>query len=359
MAQSGGTVARTQPDKAKRAVGFVLQGYGTAIGGMAATALIGGLVEALFLITVTQAAFAISKGQSEIAIVSGRHLSVGPTLGVAMALVALRMLLAGCSNWLTARVSTRVVAEVRHRVSRAFLESSWEVQQAQRGGSLQELLTTHSAQTSNLMNAIAQGVVAIANLAGLLAMALVVDAAGALVLVLSVTILGLLLRPLRGIVRRRARTGTEANMEFAVGVNEVSELGFELHIFHVHAKAQARVADAVERVRKAGEKFQFAAGLSTPIYSGLAYLGLLGALAALAASNTTSLASLGATMLVMLRSLSYGQAVQGAYITASAAIPPIEELQRYLNVFEAGCPLDGGKPVDRVGTIAMENVSFA
>ena len=52
------------------------------------------------------------------------------------------------------------------------------------------------------------------------------------------------------------------------------------------------------------------------------------ALGAVAASNTTSLASLGATMLVMLRSLSYGQAVQGAYINVSGAIPAIEELQQ-------------------------------
>ena len=145
-------------------------------------------------------------------------------------------------------------------------------------------------------------------------------------------------------------------MEFAVSVNEVSELGFELHVFHVQDKAEARVAEAIERVRKATERFQFAAGLSTPVYIGLAYLALVGALAAVAASNTTSLASLGATMLVMLRSLSYGQAVQGAYISVSGAIPAIDELHHRLEIFDAGRRLDGGQPVDHVGAIAMENV---
>src|SRR5437588_159416 len=359
MGRSGGASKQTRPEGAKRAVAFVMQGYGRAIVGIAATAFVGGLVEALFLITVTRAAFAISKAESRIEFVAGRNLSVGTTLLAAVILVAFRMLLAGYANWQSTHVSNKVVAEVRQRLSRAFLDSSWEVQQAERSGSLQELLTNYTASASSLMNSMAQGVVAVANLVALLGMALAIDAAGALVLVVSVTVLGLLLRPLRKIVRRRARTATAAGMEFAVSVNEVSELGFELHIFHVQAKAQARVADAIERARKASEKYQFVAGLSTPVYVGLAYLALVAALGAVAASNTTSLASLGATMLVMLRSLSYGQAVQGAYINVSGAIPAIEELQHRLELFEAGRRIAGGQGVERVGAIAMENVWFA
>ena len=359
MARSGRAFALARRETAKRAVSFVMRGFGRGILRIAATAFFGGLLEALFLITVTRAAFAISKGQSEIGIVAGRYLSVGATLGVALALVTLRMLLAGYANWQSAYISNRLVADVRQRLSRAFLKSSWEVQQAQRAGSLQELLTTYSQHASTLMNGIAGGVVAVANLVALLGMALAIEPAGALLLVVSVTVLGLLLRPLRAIVRRRARTATAAGMEFAVSVNEVSELGFELHVFHVQGNAQARVADAIERVRKASEKFQFAAGLAGPLYVGFAYLALVGALGAVAASNSTSLASLGATMLVMLRSLSYGQGVQSAYITVSAAISPIEELQHRLEAFDSGRRLDGGQQLDRVGIIAMENVSFA
>ena len=359
MGRSGGASTQMRPKGAKRAVAFVMRGYSRAIVGIAATAFVGGLVEALFLITVTRAAFAISRAESQIEFMAGRDLSVGTTLLVAVVLVAFRMLLAGYANWQSTRVSNRVVAEVRQRLSRAFLNSSWEVQQAERSGSLQELLTNYATSASSLMNSMAQGVVAVANLVALLGMALAIDAAGALVLVVSVTVLGLLLRPLRAVVRRRARTATAAGMEFAVSVNEVSELGFELHVFHVQAKAQARVADAVARAQKASEKYQFVAGLSTPVYVGLAYLALVAALGAVAASNTTSLASLGATMLVMLRSLSYGQAVQGSYISVSGVSPAIDELQHRLELFDAGRRIDGGNGVDRVGTIAMENVWFA
>jgi ABC-type multidrug transport system fused ATPase/permease subunit len=337
----------------------VARGYGRAILGIAATAFVGGLVEALFLITVTRAAFAISKGQDRIGVMSGWNLSVLETLLLAIALVGLRIALSGYGSWQSSSVSTRVVAQLRQRLSHAFLNSSWEVQQAQRAGSLQELLTAYVGQASGLMGSVAQGVVAVAGLVALVGMALVVDTAGALLLAVLVITLGLLLRPLRSAVRRRAQAANSAGMDLAVAVNEVSELGFELHIFHVQDKAHAWVGEAMERARKLAQRVQFASGLLTPLYVGLAYLAIVAALAAVAASNTTSLTSLGATMLVMLRSLSYGQGVQGAYLSVSATVPAIDELQHRLDTFEASRRVDYGQPVVRVGMITADQISFA
>lgn len=344
---------------ARLAVGFAIRGHRRAIAKIAATAFIGGFAEALFLVTVTRAAFAITDGEDRIGILAGRSLSVRSTLSLALALVALRIALAGYASWQSANVATRVVAGIRHRLSRAFLDASWEVQQAQRSGSLQELLTTYSGQASSLMTSLTQGVVTGANLVALLGMAVAVDPVGALVLVVSVSMLGLLLRPLRSAVRRRAQASTTASMNFALSVNEISELGLELHVFHAQAKAQSRVGDAIERARQAAASLHFAAGLSTPVYTGLAYLAIVGALFVVSASNTTSLTSIGAAMLVMLRSLGYGQSAQGAFISVSGAVPAIEELQRRLQTFDAGCRVDGGRPVGIVGEITMERVSFA
>ena len=64
-------------------------------------------------------------------------------------------------------------------------------------------------------------------------------------------------------------------------------------------------------------------------------------------------------MLVMLRSLSYGQALQGAIIGVSGTVPAIEELQRRLEVFDAGHRVDGGQPISQVGPITVDRVSFA
>jgi ATP-binding cassette, subfamily B, bacterial len=304
-------------------------------------------------------AFAVTNGHDRIAIVSGWEASVGFTLLLAMGLIAFRMALAVYATWQSARVASGIVADIRQRLSQAFLDSSWEVQQAQRSGSLQELLTTFSGQASSMVGSLTQGVVSGANLVALLGTAVAVQPVGALVLVVSVTLLGLLLRPLRSLVRRRARRANNTGMDFAVSVNEVSELGLELHVFHVQARAQARVGDVIEQARKAWTSLQFASGLSTPVYTGLAYVAIVGALGLVAASNTTNLTSLGAAMLVMLRSLSYGQALQGAYIGVSGAVPAIEELQTRLQAFDDGRRVDGGQPVGPVGPITLDRVSFA
>ncbi|MEW6471666.1 MAG: ABC transporter ATP-binding protein [Actinomycetota bacterium] len=343
----------------KRLVRFAVSGHERAVATIAATGFLGGASEALFLVTITRTAFAIKDGQDRVDLLTGSSLSIRAALSIAVALLAVRIALAAYAGWQSATVSTQVVARLRQRLADAFLDASWEVQQAQRSGSLQELLTGYSGTATSLMNSLTAGVVAAANLVALLGIAIVVDPAGALALVIAVTVLGLLLRPLRSAARRRAGTSTSAGMDLAVSVNEISELGFELHVFHVQDKAKARVGEAIERARKLAARYQFVAALSSPIYIALAYLAIVGALAVIAAANTTNLTSLGATMLVMLRSLSYGQGLQTAYTSVSASVPAIEELQHRLEAFDAGRRVDEGRPVGDVGAIAMEHVSFA
>jgi len=318
------------------AIRAVVSGHGWTVVKMAAAAFVGGVAEALFLITVTRAAFAITEGNERIGIVSSVYVPVHVALLLALSFVVLRLGFAGYASWHSARLSAQVVADVRNRLASAFLDASWSVQQGQRGGSLQELLTTFSNQAAFLMGAFSQGILASANLVALLAMAIAVDPLGAAVLVTTVGILGLLLRPLRAAVRRRAREVTNAGMEFATSVNEVSQLGLEVHVFQVQEQARSEVTKLVEHTRDRSAHLQFLAGLTAPIYTGLAYLALLGALALVAASNATSLTSLGAAMLVMLRSLSYGQALQSSHTNVSSTTPAIEALQTQLEVFEAG-----------------------
>jgi ATP-binding cassette, subfamily B, bacterial len=343
----------------KSAADFVLHGYKRAIAGMAGVALAGGLAEAAFLILVTRAAFAITDGDSRIPVAGAWSLSIGPMVLLLLALIGIRTGLAVCATWQSDNVSTLVVARLRQRLSRAFLGASWEVQQGRRSGSLQELLTTQSEQATALVTALNQGVVASANLVALLGMAAATNPVGALVLIVSVGVLGALLHPFRARVKRTARESTAAGMDFAVAVNEVSELGLELHVFHVQGGAQVRVGTAIERARLARRRLGTASGTMPTVYTGLAYLAVVGALALVAASKATSVTSLGAAMLVMLRSLTYAQTAQRASINLLAATPALEEVGSELRALESGRCLNGREPVGRLGPIAMENVSFS
>lgn len=351
--------AANREEEMRSAVRFVIRGHRRALALLATTAFVGGLAEALFLITVTRAAFAITDGAERVGIVAGWYLSVNGTLLAAFGLVVTRIALASYSAWQSASVSSTVTAHMRHRLAGGFINACWELQQGQRAGSLQELLTGYTGQASAMIGALNSGVVAGANLVALVGIAVAVDPLGALVLVVSVAVLGSVLRPLRAAVKRRAHASTVAGMEFATSVGEISDLGLELHVFHVQEPAENRVGERIESYRSQSRRLQFAVGLTTPAYTGLAYVALLAALAIVALSASTSLASLGAAMLVMLRSLSYGQALQGAYVSVSSSTPAIEEIQRRLALFEKGRRIDAGQPVGAVGPIKAEHVWFA
>jgi ABC-type multidrug transport system fused ATPase/permease subunit len=341
-----------------RPLGFVIRGRTWALASVATTAFAGGIAEALFLITVTRAAFAITDGRDSVGIISAKYLSVTQSLLLALMLVLVRVGLAASANWQSATLATGVVASIRRTLAHAFLHASWEVQQDQRAGSLQEVLTGYAGQASGLMASLTHGVVAAANLVALLGMAVAVDPAGALALVVSVGVLGLLLRPLRAAVRRRSRAATAAGMDFATQVSEIADLGLELHVFHVQSAAEERLVGAVDRARHFARQVQLASGLASPLYSGMAYMALLAALAVVAVSDLTSLTSLGAAMLVMLRSLGYGQALQGAYIGVSGAAPAIDELIAKLRAFESSHRTDRRVTLEEVGPIRADSVSF-
>jgi ABC-type multidrug transport system fused ATPase/permease subunit len=338
---------------------IALRGHIRALGVIALASFLGGLCEALLLVTLTRIAFAIKDGQDRVGLLFGSSFDVRDVLLLAVMLVLCRITLAMYTGWQSATVTTKVVARLRQRLTDSFLSSSWEVQQAQRSGSLQELLTTYSNQAAGLTSSLTSGVTALGNLLALLGTALAVNPVGALALVVCVTLLGLALRPLRSMVKRRARASVEAGMEFAIAANEVSELGFELQVFHVQDAAKARVDLAIERARRAAAGLQFTTSLTGPLYTGLAYVAIVGGLAGIAAANTTNFTSLGAIMLVMLRSLAYGQGAQTAFLGVTRVLPAIEELQHRLHLFDAGRRVNNGGPVDHVGTIAMDEVSFA
>lgn len=340
------------------ALQYVLEGRRTGLLRVATAAFVGGLAEALFLVAITRAAFAITAGNDRVGVLAGRFLPLEATLGLALVLVTIRVVLAVYASALSARLGTSVVATVREDLSSAFLDASWEAQQHQRAGSLQELLTSYSGHASALITSVSQAVVAVGNLTALIGIAVAVDPVGAAMLIGAVALLGTLLRPLRRMVRRRSGEAASAGMDFATSVNEISRLGLELHVFGAQEAARRRVAELVDRAREKSRRVSFATSVATPLYLGLAYLALVGALGVAAASDATNLTSLAASMLVMLRSLSYGQSLQAATTNISASVPPIDALRDTLAMYRRSRREDDGAHIGRLGPVSADRVAF-
>jgi len=325
---------------------------------MAAASTIGGLTEAIFLVLVTRAAFAITDGQESMGTLANRQVGVSTALLMMVGLVFFRILMAVCTNWLSAALSADVSAELRNRLARAFLRSTWSAQQASPAGRLQELITGFANAGASMLSSFATGVVAGCSLVAMLLLAVGVDPIGSFVAVAAVGALGSIIRPLRGRLRVQARRASNDGMSLATVTNEVSGLGMAMHVFDVRGQVEGRISGVLETHRRSSMRLGLLRGLVPAVYSGLAYLTLIGAVTMANESSSAKLTSLGAVMLVMLRSLSYGQNLQVAYSSVTSTLPAVGDVFDEIARYEKQAFVDEGSAVTEVCPLVLDDVSF-
>lgn len=325
---------------------------------IALASIAGGLAEAAFLVVLTRAAFAITNGKSEIGTLAGVKFSVAATIALALGLVVFRIAMALLANWLNAALNAEVTRELRQRLARAFLRASWPAQQQSNSGQLQELISSYAGAGTSLAGGVASSLTAGGSLLAMLAMAAAVDVVGSLIAIGTLVILGVLLRPLRRKVRMRARSAANDGMRLSLATSEISNLGMSVHVFDVRDEVEQRILELQAEGVRSNRRLQVARGLVPALYTGLAYLALVGAVGLASAWNTASLTSLGAVMLVMLRSLGYGQQLQQVYANMSTARPLVSDVFDEIDRYAASERTDDGQPVASVTPLRLEHVSF-
>lgn len=325
---------------------------------LAATSVVGGLAEAVFLVILTRAAFAITAGEDEMGVLAGHTFSIGAALLLALVLVLIRIATAASANWYSARLNADVTHELRRRLARSFLRSTWAAQQGGRSGRLQELVTSYSNAGASLLASVCGGIAAAFSLVSLLVLAAAVDPVGSLIAVAALGFLGLSLRPLRNSIQRHARRAANDGMALAVATSEISGLGMEMHVFDVRDQVEQRVVDLLDVGVRSSRRLHMIRGLVPALYTGLAYLVLTGAVALASFWNDASLTSLGAVMLVMMRSLSYGQQLQMAYSGIQSSIPAVRDVLDEVESYTAQAFVDSGDPVETVFPLELRDVSF-
>ncbi len=147
-------------------------------------------------------------------------------------------------------------------------------------------------------------------------------------------------------------------MDFATSLSETSQLGMEMHVFNVQPQATERIVDLIDRNEATAQRLTFLRGLVPAVYTGMAYLALVGALAVVAAIDSASLTSVGAVMLIMLRSLSYGQAMQTSITSIHATLPFLGSLDDELTRYRNAQVIDHGQPIGSIGALRLDDVSF-
>lgn len=325
---------------------------------IASSALLGGLGEAGFLLIVTKVGLAAAANEDSVALAGGLEASLGSAIGLAALILVARVGVSLLGSRLNAANTAGTVARVRRDLSSAYLAARWETQQAAGVGQLQDLLTSFTARIAVLLNGITTMVVSACSLMALLLLSVIVEPLASVVVIVLMAALASLLRPVRRAIGRRAVRSAALSSSFSGSLSEISELGMEFHIFHVQKAVEAQVGELISASEETDERLVFAQSLTPTIYTALAYGAVLIGLGGVVLFGGSDIGSVGAVMLVMLRSLSYGQNLQVASSAVHASLPFSSTLQQRLGEFRSAVRSDDGMPVDGVNHIEFDDVEF-
>ena len=321
--------------------------------------LVAGLLEAFFLVVVTRGALAIADGAHtvELPLVGSRSIGGASALGT-LALGA-RFVLGYVAITLQSTVIHRITTSLRTELGAGFLRANWAHQSAQAAGALQEIVVQFPVKTASLVFQLSNAAAGALGLVALVAMALAIDVWSTLALFAALVVVGAALGPIRRAVRRKSREALDHQLRFADRVAEMAEMGLEINALGATDEAAARLTALVDEEGEASRRVALLSGLVNPVYTTLAYAAILGAIGALSGVGESRLDGVGAVMLIMLRSLTYGQQLQhGA--TAISQFGPFADLitQRRASFAAARRPA-GGRSLHTIGSIAFDGVSFA
>jgi ATP-binding cassette, subfamily B, bacterial len=336
----------------------LLRRYRARLALLATTAGLGGLLEAFILIVLARIAFAVTDDTDTVELVGG----VSVDMGVAFAVGAVTMLVTlgvqVLAAWQAADLGTLAVERMRKDLAEAFLDATWESQHGDRTGQLQELLTTFVRGGAQLIDATTRATIALCNLVALTIAVVFIDPLVALGLLLVVTALAWMVRPLRKLVRREAQSTADAGMRLATTLSEVSQLGMEMHVFNVQQPVRRRLDKLIAATTVSNRRVNFLNQFIPTIFTTAAFLALLGGLGVVSAVGVSDLASIGAVTLIMLRLLRSAQETQSNLAQINAAAPFLEQLDAELERYRRAKARDGGQSMTHVGTLRLVGVGF-
>lgn len=187
---------------------------------------------------------------------------------------------------------------------------------------------------------------------------LLINFSATLVVLAALIMLGTVLAPLRRRIKARAQVVSAAQMEFASSVSELGALGMEMQAFGVRDEFSGQVRRLISAFASAQSKAAIAQGVLTPVYAALAMGAMVAGLALAAALNTGELEGVAAVMLVMMRSLSYGQALQSASGSLAGLTPYLELIDETTQRYLASPAALGNVAIDEIGQLSVDSLSF-
>lgn len=328
--------------------------------------VVSGLMQAAILLIVVRTAANLSSDAHQLRGSFGpinlSGFTTGRLLGTGVLLVLAALAVELASAYVAARLSSRTQHRLRADVLRHFTEATWSTQQAERRGELDQLLTANVNWSATVVLSATMGASALASFLTLFATAMVIDPFAALLVIVGMVALLLLVRPLTLRAKRLSLLNTSSNRHYASVLSEHISLSKELRSFGVVEASRDEIEVVAVESTEIGYRSRFLNRASSGLFRMAALLLILLILAVVNAVGASDLLALTTVVLLLVRSLSYGQAVQSAYHSIGESTGWVDELAERDAMYRQhrevrGEALRSAHPPS--GAISVQGVSFS
>jgi ABC-type multidrug transport system fused ATPase/permease subunit len=260
--------------------------------------------------------------------------------------------------FLQARIGARVLDRLRTRLYAAYADAEVEAQSSLRPGQLAQLLTVNGAWAGSATLSSTAAAVAISTFITLGVIAAALSPLPTLAMIIAVAGVFAVIRPIVGRTRGASREMADRNTDLTETTGLAVELAEVIRTTGVADDYTASVRSTIGDMSHYWGRVRFFSRVGPAMFRNAALLLTFGAIAVVYAIDISSVATLGATMLILIRSLTYMQAFQNGLQELHSNLPWLEEIWKVTDELEAR-PVDrSGEPLAGFGAIELHGVGL-
>ena len=342
-----------------RAIAALTQGNRIRVFVRTVVTVFEGVSESLALLLLGNLALGVATDDDSAFPYGGGAISGRTILGYVLALVVIRLVLGLVSARLSSRISSSVTLSIRTEMVNAYADANYLARESQDLGGLMQTVSVWpqglGASVGTLLGYLSNIVITVS----MLVVAFLRDPLVSLFVILLTTALFALFIPLRNHIRSLSADLLTRQEATARSLNEFHQLGTEAEAFNVIEPLCDRVLAAFGEESETWRAANFAKSAVSPIYVAVSLTAITIGLGVLSKQSPETLTSLGPTLLVVLRSLSYGQGLQQASTTLASVVPMLHRVADAKRSFERRRRTRCELGPTTFQSLQLRNISFA
>lgn len=329
---------------------------------VAGSAVVASFLEATLLITITLIGLRLTTDEvTAVSLPFGvpiDELSTGRLIAFGAVILLVRLGVSLVNLSITSRLSASTLYRWRKRASVAFMHTSWEKQQAEDEGHLQTISQTNISFVGSVVQSVGFALTALASFVTFVMGAFALHPVAAIGLFGFGGALFAMLRPLTTRFRKLAAKQKSEGQEFARQLGEIVVTSQEIRVFGREAEFSKNLDRSLLAFVDARRRQMFTGGMSPQLFQSAGLAVVLFGLAITLQLEFDDVALIGALVLLLIRSLSYGQTFQSNYQSIAGAESYIQGLLDAVEGYEAAALPSGTVSADRLGSLEFREASL-